>query len=78
MIQFSRISKSGYSRLQGFRFLKHNYKKLLIESLKEAALIRAGAKAARETTIFELTDVQKLEIDKRIAAYEANPSSGRL
>ena len=33
--------------------MKHNYKKLLIESLKEAALIRAGAKATRETTTFE-------------------------
>ncbi len=58
--------------------MKHNYKKLLIESLKEAALIRAGAKATRETTAFELTEAQKIEIDRRITAYEANPSSGRL
>lgn len=57
--------------------MKRKYKKLLIKSLKEAALIRAGAKATRETVIFELTDEQKLEIDRRLADYDANPSSGR-
>lgn len=30
-----------------------------------------------EDAVPELTDAQKLEIDRRLAEYEANPSSGR-
>ncbi len=61
--------------------MKRNYKKLLTESLNEAAEIRLGAKATRETmlenAVPDLTEAEKLEIDRRITAYDANPSSGR-